>query len=395
MSDNTVDSRYFQIALKVIAVVCGLALLYAAAQNQSVGLDSQELQQFILSQLQNPVQLKLLVGLAFLVAGIFLPMPQKNGIRYSGPKDLQHDSYKLYLVTKYKIERNAVLDQLVCRNELFASLDGALSYAHALECPRQLSPHKTPSRNPVRHSFSETIPASTTATPAPAPSNASFKDGQESKKQLPISMVVGALLYIFIVGGIFYALSPNTVSPEIAEVPKAPELQSPVEASASNPSANSEAPSGDTDASSAEVGTQAVAINQRWLGVWVAEGSGQKLVITSSSVKYGADEFLWVGSRPKGVVKCCPAFYEGSTNKAELLTRMQSQQALLETPSIDTYLTKALMNNLGQGNFKKIVLADPFLRKYFFIYDQNYVYRVSRDVGDKTAFIFEQFKRQE
>jgi hypothetical protein len=127
----------------------------------------------------------------------------------------------------------------------------------------------------------------------------------------------------------------------------------------------------------------------------VAEGGAQKLSITSASVKYGNDEFLWVGARPKGVVKCCPAFYEGSTNKAELLTRMQAQQALLETPTIDSQKTAALVNNLGQGNFKKIVLADPFLRKYFFIYDQNYVYRIGRDLGDKSAFTFEQLKRQE
>jgi hypothetical protein len=206
-------------------------------------------------------------------------------------------------------------------------------------------------------------------------------------------MIVGSLLYLIILVGMFYALSQNIVGPEIVEAPKALEIQGPVETSSSNPNASTE-PSA-SDAAPAELNAQTVAINERWLGVWVAEGSGQKLLITPTTIKYGNDEFVWLGARPKGVVKCCPAFYEGSTNKAELLARMQAQQVLLETPTIDTFLNKALVNNLGQGNFKKIVLADPFLRKYFFIYDQNYVYRISRDVGDKSAFIFEQFKRQE
>ena len=393
MPDNPIYSRYLQIALKVIAVLCGLTLLLAAAQSQIIGLDGKGLLQFILSQIQNPVQLKLLVGLAFLVAGIFFPLPQKSGTRYSGPKDLQHDPYKLYLVTKYNIERNAVLNQLVCRNELFASLEGALSYAHALECPTQLPLHKTPSLDSLKGSNSETPSGLAGLARTPSPENTSLTVGQESRNPLPITMMLGSLLYLIVLGGIFYALSQNIVDPEIAEAPKAPEIQIPIEANSSNPNTTAEASSG--DAVPTELATQTVAINERWLGVWVAEGSGQKLLITPTAVKYGNDEFLWVGARPKGVVKCCPAFYEGSTNKAELLARMQAQQALLETPTINAYLTKALVNNLGQGNFKKIVLADPFLRKYFFIYDQNYVYRVGRDVGDKTAFIFEQFKRQE
>ena len=393
MQDNSIYSRYLQIALKVIAVLCGFALLFAAAQSQGIGLNGNELLQFILSQIQNPVQLNLLVGLAFLVAGIFFPMPQKSGTKYSGPKDLQHDAYKLYLVTKYNIERNAVLNQLVCRNDLFASLEGALSYAHALECPTQPSSRKTPSLDALKDSFSETNSELAKVTHPPSPENTSRTVGQESRKPLPIAMMLGSLLYLIVLGGMFYALSQNIAGPEIAEVPIAPAQQSVVETNSSNPNASTEA-SGSA-AAPAEPTTQTVAINERWLGVWVAEGGAQKLSITSAAVKYGNDEFVWVGARPKGVVKCCPAFYEGSTNKAELLTRMQAQQALLETPTIDSQKTAALVNNLGQGNFKKIVLADPFLRKYFFIYDQNYVYRIGRDVGDKTAFIFEQFKRQE
>jgi len=393
VSDNLIYSRYLKIALKVIAVLCGFTLLFAAAQSQGIELDGNGLLQFILSQIQNPVQFKLLVGLAFLVAGIFFPMPQKSDARLSGPKDLQSDVYRLYLVNKYNVERNTVLNQLVCRNKVFASLDEALSYAHSLECPPQYPSHKTPDLDLLKHSFSKTASELEKVAHTPSPENTSHTGGQESRNPLPITMIIGTLLYVIVLGGMFYALSQNIVGPEIAEAPKAPELQRPVEANSSNPNASAEASS--SDAATPELSTQAIAINERWLGVWVAEGGAQKLSITSAAVKYGNDEFLWVGARPKGVVKCCPAFYEGSTNKAELLTRMQAQQALLETPTIDSQKTAALVNNLGQGNFKKIVLADPFLRKYFFIYDQNYVYRIGRDVGDKTAFVFEQFKRQE
>ena len=393
MSDNPIYSRNLQIALKVLAVLCGLALLFAAAQSQVIGLDGDALLQFFQSQIQNPVQFKLLVGLTFLVAGIFFPMPQKSDARLSGPKDLQSDAYRLYLVNKYNVERNAVLNQLVCRNKVFASLEEALSYAHSLECPTQHPSHKAPSLDSLRDSFSETTSELAKVAQTPSPENTSRTAGHESRNPLSITMMMGSLLYLIVLGGMFYALSQNIVGTEITEALKAPELQTPVEANASNPNASAEASS--SDAAPAELITQTVAINERWLGVWVAEGGAQKLSITSTAVKYGNDEFLWVGARPKGVVKCCPAFYEGSTNKAELLTRMQAQQALLETPTIDSQKTAALVNNLGQGNFKKIVLADPFLRKYFFIYDQNYVYRIGRDVGDKTAFVFEQFKRQE
>ena len=393
MSDNPIYSRYLQIAMKGIAALCGLTLLFSAAQSQVIGLDGEGLLQFFLSQIQNPVQFKLLVGLAFLVAGIFFPMPQKSSARLSGPKDLQSSAYRLYLVNKYKIERNAVLNQLVCRDTVFASLEEALSYAHGLECPPQHPSYKAPTLDSLKDSFPETSSELAKVANTESPENASLTVGQESRNPLPITMMIGSLLYLIILGGMFYALSQNIVSTEIVEFSKAPEVQSPVEANSSNPNASAEAPS--SDAVPAELTAQTVAINERWLGVWASEGSTQKLSITSTAVKYGNDEFLWVGVRPKGVVKCCPAFYEGSTNKAELLTRMQAQQASPETPTIDSQKTAALVNNLGQGNFKKIVLADPFLRKYFFIYDQNYVYRVGRDVGDKSPFIFEQFKRQE
>jgi hypothetical protein len=117
-------------------------------------------------------------------------------------------------------------------------------------------------------------------------------------------------------------------------------------------------------------------------------------VITASNFKYGSDDFTWVGVRPKGVIQCCPAFYEGSTSKAELLARIQEPAANAAVKS-DQQKTLEMVKALSEGNFKKIVLADPFLRKYFFIYDQNTIYRINRDLGDNAELVLEPFRKQE
>ena len=107
------------------------------------------------------------------------------------------------------------------------------------------------------------------------------------------------------------------------------------------------------------------------------------------------EEFAWTGTRPKGIVQCCLAFYEGATTKSDLLVRIAGAQEHEVVPKPETQKTLALVNGLSDGNFKRIVFADPFLKKYFFIYDQNQVYRISRDLGDKADVVIEQFKKQE
>ena len=135
-------------------------------------------------------------------------------------------------------------------------------------------------------------------------------------------------------------------------------------------------------------------INELWIGTWNALGNKQKLAITASNFKYGNDDFTWAGVRPKGVIQCCPAFYEGSTSKAELLARIQESAANAAVKS-DQQKTLEMVKALSEGNFKKIVLADPFLRKYFFIYDQNTIYRINRDLGDNAELVLEPFRKQE
>jgi hypothetical protein len=45
-------------------------------------------------------------------------------------KNLNNDVYKLYLVQKYKIEKNEILDSFVCEGHLFKSRDEVMNFAH-------------------------------------------------------------------------------------------------------------------------------------------------------------------------------------------------------------------------------------------------------------------------
>jgi hypothetical protein len=66
------------------------------------------------------------------------------------------------------------------------------------------------------------------------------------------------------------------------------------------------------------------------------------------------------------IVQCCLAFYEGATSKADLIARISGAQDPI-TLKPEAQKTLALINNLSEGNFKRIVFADPALKKYFFI----------------------------
>jgi hypothetical protein len=163
------------------------------------------------------------------------------------------------------------------------------------------------------------------------------------------------------------------VAPNSAPVAPVPPAEAPVEAA---------------------VKPASVPINERWIGAWAAQDNKLKLVITASQFKYGNDDFAWAGLRPKGVIQCCPAFYEGSTSKTDLLQRVQQQNPNAGTQA-DQQKTFDAIQSLSEGNFRRIVLADPLLRTHFFIYDQNFIYRINRDLGDNASVVVEQFKRSE
>ncbi len=53
--------------------------------------------------------------------------------KFNGPNELSNDSYKLFLVEKYKISKNDPLNKYVCNDKLFPSVDEALEHAAASE----------------------------------------------------------------------------------------------------------------------------------------------------------------------------------------------------------------------------------------------------------------------
>jgi hypothetical protein len=274
-------------------------------------------------------------------------------------------------------------------------------FAHGLEYPSKrvepVLPLDVSAASEVVNSNPEPNPTPINP-PEAAVSEASFNKAvdhgvatQPVEKSNRLPMVLILLLLALVIGGIYYAktqsnkeeaapaigpitpLNADQVLPNSAPVAPIPPAEAPVEAA---------------------VKTASVPINERWIGTWAAQDNKLKLVITASNFKYGNDDFSWVGVRPKGVIQCCPAFYEGSTSKTNLLQRVE-QQAPNAGNQADQQKTLEILNALSEGNFKRIVLADPLLRMYFFIYDQNFIYRINRDLGDNASVVVEQFKRPE
>ena len=427
MQDTATQSRGLQVALKITAIICGSILLLVSAHSGSASLDFGVLSQFVASQVQSSQQLQWLFGIIFLTAGIFFIPTKVNTAQtprsFSGAKALMNDSYVLYLVEKYSIEKNLVLDQLIVGDKIFSNVDDALAFVHAIECPTQM-------RESVANFASPEIIPSTPEEPSPQPVNPNgfadnlrnpFANSQSlysqtgtssiqssvwsEAKRIKVTAIAGVLLFVIVLSGLFYANSHSVrkVAQPVAVIDPA-SVNATAASTAS--SANSDQVVSGTittqDTSNApevkETGkpSATVPINERWIGLWIPEGGGkQKLLVTASTMKFGDEEFSWAGVRPKGIVQCCLAFYEGATTKADLLARISGAQDSGATLKPEAQKTLALINGLSEGNFKRIVFADPFLKKYFFIYDQNYVYRISRDLGDKVDVVIEQFKKQD
>jgi hypothetical protein len=302
------------------------------------------------------------------------------------------------LLNKYRIEKNAVLDQISCHEHLFPSAVEALLFAHGLECSGKRV-------EPVIPLNVGTVSATVNGNPDPSPINppetlvseaAPIKAADvelaaqlvEKSNRLPLVFIL--LLFALVIGGIYYA---KTQSNKEETAPVAGPI-TPINSDQVIPNSAPAAPIPPAEAAvEATAKPAGVPINERWIGTWVAQDK-LKLIITASNFKYGNDDFAWVGVRPKGVIQCCPAFYEGSTSKADLLQRIQQQTPNAATQT-DQQKTLEIVNALSEGNFKRIVLADPLLRTYFFIYDQNFIYRINRDLGDNAKVVIEQFKRPE
>ena len=398
MFEASQKSRSLEIILKLSALICGVLLITASIVSGNTFSSGSSPSQFLQDQLQLLVQLKWFIGLLFIVFGV-LYSPQKALIQpmYSGPKDISHDAYKLYLVNKYGIEKNAVLDQLTCGQRLFPSVAEALLFAHELECVNERSVRSEPSV--AIHAPVDSQPSTSSTDSIDTSINdisriSSFSSQVMTppvEKHHRLIFLLGLPLFTVVLGGLYYA-NTHSVKEEVVVIvestPSSNTDQVVTNSIPTNPSPPAE--------QAAEIAPKSTLtpINELWIGTWNALGNKQKLVITASNFKYGNDDFTWAGVRPKGVIQCCPAFYEGSTSKAELLARIQEPAANAVVKG-DQQKTLEMVKALSEGNFKKIVLADPFLRKYFFIYDQNTIYRINRDLGDNAELVLEPFRKQE
>lgn len=56
-----------------------------------------------------------------------------SGAVYCGERDVFSDQYRLWLINKYGIQRNLVLDRFVINSQVFENLDDALAFANNLE----------------------------------------------------------------------------------------------------------------------------------------------------------------------------------------------------------------------------------------------------------------------
>ena len=383
---------------KLAALLCGTALLVASIYPEDSPFKNTDPSDFVENQWTLLLQLKWLIGILLIAFGLLYPSRKLPSIpEYSGARDLSQDGYKLYLLNKYRIEKNSVLDQISCHERLFPNAVEALMFAHALECPsKRVEPAMPLDLSALSATFK--VDATPINPPETTVSEASFNKvadlglaTQPAEKSNRLPMVFILLLFTLVIGGIYYAKT-HSKKEEAAPV-ASPITQLNTDQVAPNSTPVTPIPAADAPVEAA-VKTVSVPINERWIGTWAAQDNKLKLVVTASNFKYGNDDFSWAGVRPKGVIQCCPAFYEGSTSKAALLERVQQQNSSAGSQA-DQQKTLEVIQALSEGNFKRIVLADPLLRTYFFIYDQNIIYRINRDLGDNASVVVEQFKRPE
>ena len=401
MHDVSQKPQSLERIAKVAALLCGVVLVVVSIYPEDSPFKNIDPSDFVQDQWSLLLQLKWLIGALLIAFGLLYPSRKLPSIpQYSGAHDLSQDGYKLYLLNKYRIEKNSVLDQISCHGRLFPNAAEALMFAHGLECPSKRV-------EPVIPLDLSAVPTTVNENPDPSPINlpqtmvseaASIKAADMGLAAQPVEKInylpkfFILLLFALVIGGIYYAKTQSNKEEAVPVTSPITPLNTdqvvPNSAPTAAPIPPAEAPV------EAAVKPAGVPINERWIGTWAAQDNKLKLVITASNFKYGNDDFSWAGIRPKGVIQCCPAFYEGSTSKADLLQRIQQQTPNMGAQA-DQQKTLETIKALSEGNFKKIVLADPILRKYFFIYDQNFIYLINRDLGDNANVVVEQFKKSE
>jgi len=398
MHDVSQKPQSLESISKLAALLCGTALVVVSIYSEDSPFKNTDPSDFVQDQWTHLLQLKWLIGVLLIAFGLLYPFRKlPSPPEYSGLRDLSEDGYKLYLLNKYRIEKNSVLDQISCHERLFPNAAEALIFAHGFECPsKRVEPVMPLDLRALSATFKEDAtpinpprtPVSE-ATPIKAADVRLAEQPVEKSNRLPLVFIL--LLLALVIGGIYYAKTQSnqeTAAPIAGPITQINSDQVNPNSTPAGPIPSAEAP---VEAASKSVG---VPINERWIGTWAAQDNKLKLAITASNFKYGNDDFSWVGARPKGVIQCCLVFYEGSTSKSDLLQRVQ-QQTPNAGAQADQQKTLETVKALSEGNFKRIVLADPLLRPYFFIYDQNFIYRINRDLGDNASVVVEQFKRAE
>ena len=89
------------------------------------------------------------IGVGFSIAGhvqggASSPPGNKSLSRFQGERDLSHDSYRLFLARKHRIERNDLFDRFVTHERTFETLDEALAFVHQLESEPSQSARRKP-----------------------------------------------------------------------------------------------------------------------------------------------------------------------------------------------------------------------------------------------------------
>ena len=224
MFEVSQKSRSLEIILKLSALICGVLLIAASIVSGNTFSSGSTPSQFLQDQLQLLVQLKWFIGALFIVFGV-LYSPQKALIQpmYSGPKDVGHDAYKLYLVNKYGIEKNSVLDQLTCGQRLFPSVAEALLFAHELECVNERPFRNEPSvaiHAPVdsQPSISSTDSINTRLNDISRISSFSSQVATPPvEKRHRLIFLLGLPLFTVILGGLYYA-NTHSVKEEVVVI---------------------------------------------------------------------------------------------------------------------------------------------------------------------------------
>jgi hypothetical protein len=116
VADETLKNYWPMMAASIAALILGVFLIFKG--------DDQEIES---NTNITPLQASSNTNITPLQASSI------TTFKYDGDKSLSNDSYKIFLVKKYGIEKNAALDKIVSNEKLFNTIDDALAYADSLE----------------------------------------------------------------------------------------------------------------------------------------------------------------------------------------------------------------------------------------------------------------------